>query len=118
MIEGSRVLESEALWWRLTGACFHKLDGGEIEYQGRVEEVIDDDLLRVRYFDWLVGCENAETVTVCRLELEHYRFYESDAAMRAAHNSTMRRDDHAIDCRKREAAGPPPAAPGPGAGAD
>ena len=85
MITGQQVLENQKLFKRLKDSHFHKLDEqGKIQHQGCVLAV-KGKMFQVQRYDWLVGAPVEHTTWVSQLELELYRFYDSDVEMRQAY---------------------------------
>jgi hypothetical protein len=83
MITGKQVLADKDLWKRLKDCHFHKMtDDERIEFQGRVVKVLSPNTLLVVYYDWLAGAEDESEHVVTTLEMESYRFYESNAEMK------------------------------------
>ena len=94
MITGEKVLADKKLRKRLKDCHFHKMtDEERIEYQGRVIKVLSPNTLLVVYYDWLIGATDGTEHVVTTLEIESYRFYESNAEMKRVAENEDRRDE-------------------------
>jgi len=80
-----REKPSKVDWRTLKGKFFHNFDNeGYVRSQGWIEDIIDNRIAIVRYFDWIIGGPywGCTAVWIDNIVNEGWRLYSSDEDMR------------------------------------